>query len=259
MKVVKIMEFNRVKLTFSYDGTDFYGYQVQPGLRTVQAVLDETLTEIYDQDIRTTAAGRTDRGVHARGQVVHFDLAETPIPLEKLIMILKTKLPADIRALEADYVPANFHARYDAVRRTYKYYIDNQVYPDILRARYTYHVTEPLDLKAMQEAGQVFLGEHDFTSFCRARTDTEDKVRHIFDLAIDREGGEVGEIVITITANGFLYNMVRIIVAALVQVGLGRLTRDDLLGMLSGANRELCPYISPANGLVLWQVDYKTI
>jgi len=239
-------------IIFGYDGTDFYGYQVQPSDRTVQQELDRALTEVYRCEIQTFASGRTDRGVHAVHQVAHFDVVTT-IPIDKLPKIINAKLPNDIVVKHAQAVSLDFHARYDVTHKTYCYSIDNQPTPDILQRRYSYHVAAKLNVTHMKLAAEYLIGEHDFTSFCSQKTTVEDKIRTIYSINIRKSKGNIR---IFVTGNGFLYNMVRIIVGALIEVGKGRLQPIDMKYILDAKDRTRGSVTAPPHGLILWDVAY---
>ncbi|OEF97906.1 tRNA pseudouridine(38-40) synthase TruA [Desulfuribacillus alkaliarsenatis] len=242
----------RIRLIFSYEGTDFYGYQIQPNGRTVQAELDKALTAVFNTEVRTTASGRTDRGVHAIHQVAHFDV-QTTVPLEKMVKVINSKLPNDIVAHLVETVASDFHARYNVKEKTYCYMIDNHQTANIFNKRFSNHVEKKLNTRRMREAAEYLVGTHDFTSFCSHKSDVEDKVRTIYTIDIRSTKGLIK---IFVTGNGFLYNMVRIIAGALIEVGKGRLAPDDLKDMLSAKDRTRCPITAPAHGLTLWNVKY---
>lgn len=243
----------RIKMLFGYDGTEFYGYQIQPKGRTVQAEIDRALSDVFQQEIRSTASGRTDRGVHAIHQVAHFDV-ETNIPVDKMPKVVNARLPEDISVFHTELALEDFHARYDVVEKTYCYTIDNNPYPDILKKRYAYHVAKKLNVSAMRRAANYLIGEHDFTSFCCQKTDVENKVRTIYALNIKKTEKFIQ---IIVTGNGFLYNMVRIIAGALIEVGKGRFSEQEILRMLEAKDRNHGTATAPANGLTLWNVSYK--
>jgi tRNA pseudouridine38-40 synthase len=249
---MEVSAIERIKIIFGYDGTDFYGYQVQPSDRTVQQEIDRALAEVCGCEIQTFASGRTDRGVHAVHQVAHFDVITT-IPIDRLPKIINAKLPNDIVVKHAQVVPSNFHARFDVSSKTYCYAIDNQPIPDILQRRYSYHVATKLNVTHMKLAAEYLIGEHDFTSFCSQKTTVEDKVRTIYSINIRKSKNNIR---ILVTGNGFLYNMVRIIVGALIEVGKGRLKPIDIKYILETKDRTSGSVTAPAHGLILWDVVY---
>jgi tRNA pseudouridine38-40 synthase len=242
----------RVKFTISYDGTDFHGFQIQPGLRTVQGVLTETLQTVLKHPVQIEGSGRTDAGVHARGQVVSCQVFRD-IPAEKWPIALNTRLPQDLVVRSAEYVPEDFHARFSAVAKTYRYTIDRGPYPDVFMHRYAYHHPRPFKLERLLEASRYLLGTHDFTSFCASQTHVEDKVRTVYGIHLLEEGPLLH---VFVTGNGFLYNMVRILVGTLLQVGYGKWNPPDIQEILAAKDRTKAGNTAPAHGLTLWQVYY---
>ena len=246
------MVVKRLKGVVAYDGTDFSGFQVQPDQRTVQGEIEAALHRITGEVIQIVGSGRTDAGVHARGQVFHFDTAST-IPLEKWRYILNNQLPEAIVIREVEEAAPDFHARFDVKVKEYRYCIDNGIVSDIFRHRYADHIRHPLDAARMQEAARHLIGEHDFTSFCSAKTFVEDKVRTLYDCRVEREGDLLW---VVCRGNGFLYNMVRIIVGTLVEVGQGKRQPAEMPQILAACDREQAGKTAPAKGLTMWQVEY---
>ncbi|MBX5435828.1 MAG: tRNA pseudouridine(38-40) synthase TruA [Alicyclobacillaceae bacterium] len=241
-----------IKLTIAYDGTDFHGFARQRGLRTVQGVLEEALERVLGRPTQVNGSGRTDAGVHARAQVVNWTQEYGPPP-ERYPVLLQRLLPPDIVPLEAaEAVPA-FHARYSALRKTYRYTIHQAPVEDVFTRRYTWHVPQRLDLDAMRAAAAYLVGEHDFTSFCAAATPVENKVRTIERIRLDVRGSYVD---LWCTGNGFLQHMVRIIAGTLVDVGMGRIRPCEMPAILAARDRRAAGQTAPARGLVLWQVEY---
>ena len=243
----------RFKATVAYDGTQFSGYQVQPNKRTVQSELQAALVRMHKgQDIPITASGRTDAGVHAKGQVFHFD---SPLEIleEKWRLALNTMVPNDIQIMSVEKAEEDFHARYDAVKKEYRYRLLRSTRADLFRRFYTWHVPGDLSLTAMESAAQVMTGTHDFTSFCAANTSVKDKVRTIYSCEILQEEDEW---VIRVTGTGFLYQMVRIIVGTLVDAGKGKLTAGDVLRTIEKKDRSAASLTAPPQGLFLWCVNY---
>ncbi|MBX6352433.1 MAG: tRNA pseudouridine(38-40) synthase TruA [Thermoflavifilum sp.] len=242
----------KVKLIIAYDGTDFHGFARQQGLRTVQGILEEVLAGVLGHPVEVFGSGRTDAGVHARAQVVHFQQEKGPPP-EKWPYILLRRLPPDIVAVAAEPVPDDFHARFSVRWKTYRYSIARGEVPDIFRRRFTWHVPGPLNLDEMRQAAAALVGTHDFTSFCAAATPVEDKRRTIAEIRF--EPGE-RELHIYCTGNGFLQHMVRIIVGTLVQVGQGRRAAAEIADILAARDRRAAGPTAPPQGLVLWSVEY---
>jgi tRNA pseudouridine38-40 synthase len=245
------MALPKIKLVIGYDGTDFHGFARQPGLRTIQGVLEEHLARIHNQPVEVFGSGRTDAGVHARAQVVHFEREAGP-PAEKYVYLLRRSLPPDIVPISAEEVPGSFHARFSVVTKTYRYTIQRAAIPDVFSHRYSWHEPTPMNVQVMQEAAAELLGEHDFTSFCASATHVEDKVRTISAVQLEERGTYLD---ITCSGNGFLQYMVRIIVGTLVDLGEGRLQRG-ITEILLAKNRTVAGRTAPARGLCLWQVDY---
>lgn len=244
----------KYKLTVAYDGTNYSGFQVQPNHVTIQGVLQDVLQAMHRRDIKVTGSGRTDAGVHAQGQTIHFE-SELTIPDVKWVKALNSMLPEDIRVLAVEEVDPTFHARFDVVQKEYRYKIDTSNVQSPFRRYYAFHVPYSLCLSAMREAAALFVGTHDFTAFSSVKSDVEDKRRTIYALDVIDENG-AGELVIRCVGNGFLYNMVRIIVGTLIEVGKGRLSIEQVQQALQVGERELSGPTAPPHGLYLWKVSY---
>ncbi|WP_139492768.1 tRNA pseudouridine(38-40) synthase TruA [Brevibacillus dissolubilis] len=243
----------RLKAVVAYDGTDYSGFQVQPDVVTVQGTIEEALFRVTGETIQIAGSGRTDAGVHARGQVFHFD-TKSGIPIDKWAFVLNNQLPDSIIIQSVEEAPIDFHARFDVKVKEYRYCIDNGKVADLFRHRYADHIRFPLDVEKMQEAARHLIGTHDFTSFCSAKTYVEDKVRTIYDVRVEREGQFVWVIC---RGNGFLYNMVRIIAGTLVEVGQGKREPDEFPAILAACDRERAGKTAPAKGLTMWAVFYE--
>jgi tRNA pseudouridine38-40 synthase len=241
-----------IKLTIAYDGTDFHGWQRQPGIRTVQQVLEDALHEVTGEVVSTTASGRTDAGVHALGQVVHF-LTASRHTTETFVRALNAHLPADVRVWTAIEKPQAFHATLDARSKRYRYVIDNGAYADPFQLRYSWHVRRRLDTAAMAHASAALLGRHDFHSFETDWPNRISSVRTIFDVAVNRAGDRV---TIEVEADGFLYNMVRAIAGTLARVGTGKRPESWVAEVLAAENRAEAGPTAPAKGLFLIKVRY---
>lgn len=241
-----------IKLTLSYDGTDFHGWQRQPALRTVQETLENALEQLTGTRPSTNASGRTDAGVHALGQVVHF-LTISRYSNETFVRALNAILPHDVRVLAAEEKPQAFHATLDAKSKVYRYAIDNGAVADVFQRRYCWHVHPRLDAAAMARAGQFLVGRHDFRSFETEWPNRTSSVRTIFGLTVERSGSFV---TIEVEADGFLYNMVRSIAGTLVLVGAGKRPEGWVADVLAGENRVLAGPTPPAKGLFLVRVCY---
>ncbi|MEC1550581.1 tRNA pseudouridine(38-40) synthase TruA [Bacillus rugosus] len=244
----------RLKCTISYDGHLFNGYQVQPGKRTVQDELEKALAVLHKSKDRipVVSSGRTDSGVHAAGQVIHFD---TPlsIPAERWPYALNALLPDDIAVKQAEIADDGFHARFSAVKKEYRYFVYTEKYPDVFKRHYAYHFSYHLNVQNMREAAKHLIGTHDFTSFCATKTEVQDKVRTIYEL----DWTETNDgLQMRITGSGFLYNMVRIIVGTLLDAGIGKISPADVKSMLEAKDREAAGRTAPGHGLYLWNVYY---
>lgn len=240
----------RYKCVVAYDGTQFSGFQVQKNLRTVQAEIEKALLPITKVPVVIYPSGRTDAGVHASGQVIHFDI-DRNIGAEAVKRALNSRLPADIRVVSAVGVDSRFHARFCAIAKIYEYYIDFGTVNPLLR-RYRYYCPYRVDIARFKEAFSVYTGTHDFRSFAK-ESGLEDTVRTIFSIDFCEEGSLM---VIRFTGNGFLRHMIRILVAMALEVGRSKITVDDLKSILEQKNRQLAPKIVPPAGLVLRTVKY---
>jgi tRNA pseudouridine38-40 synthase len=244
---------NRYKCIISYDGSGYSGYQVQPNKRTVQSQIEAVLAKIHKgSHVRISASGRTDAGVHAKGQVIHFD---SPLSLleEKWGLALNSMLPEDISVLAVEKVDPAFHARFDAEGKEYRYFLYQSPKRDPFQRNYAFHYPYPLNLEDMREAYKYLLGTHDFSSFCSARTEVEDKVRTIETIEITQEDERV---CFRFIGNGFLYNMVRILVGTLLEVGSGKRKPKDIMEILEKKDRSYAGKTAPGQGLYLWKVYY---
>jgi tRNA pseudouridine38-40 synthase len=268
----KVTNLRTWKVTLAYDGTDFRGWQVQPGETTVQGELKAALGRVTGESPLPQGSGRTDAGVHALGQVASFTL-EAPIPPQNLLRALNRTLPPSIRIVETGTVPDTFHARHSAVAKTYEYRIFREAICPPVLARYVLACPWPLDLEVMQTAGRLFEGEHDFLSFAatdpdlssrNSELDLEDEeetkataIRTIFSSTWEQKQGEAGELLVyRVRGNGFLHHMVRNLVGTMVDVGRGRLKTEDIPGILAARARAAAGPTAPAQGLFLHSVEY---
>lgn len=245
---------NRVKAIVAYDGTNFAGYQSQPNMRTVQSEIDKALVKIHkSKTAHSVASGRTDAGVHANGQVIHFDTPLT-LPPDRWRMALNVLLPTDVRINGVTYVDENFHARYSATGKTYVYKWTYAEVQSPFDRNYTVHLGNwRPDVDKMKEAATYLIGTHDFTSYCSSKTATSNRVRTIRLLTLERVGEEL---VMTIEGDGFLYNMVRTIAGMLLAVGIGWNPPEDLQRILVLRDRQAAGKTAPAHGLYLESVTY---
>jgi len=243
----------RYKSIISYDGSGFSGYQVQPNKRTVQSELEKVLAKMHKgKSIKVSASGRTDTGVHAKGQVVHFD-SPLPISEEKWELALNSMLPEDISVLSVLKVDSSFHARFDALGKEYRYLLKLSKKRDPFQRDFAYQFPYELNLEAMKQASLFFIGTHDFTSFCSARTEVLDRVRTIETIDFLLEGDFL---TLRFVGNGFLYNMVRILTGTLLEVGTGKRRPEEIVDILDQKDRRFAGKTAPAQGLYLWKVFY---
>ena len=241
-----------IKVVLEYDGSNFAGWQQQVRGRTVEAELKRALREITARDHVVNAAGRTDAGAHAEGQVVSFH-TDVSIGPRRLMAGLNARLPEDIAVLSAEEVPDDFHARYSARWRMYRYrYLDRTARPAIERGR-CWHVRGPLDVEAMSEAARALVGRHDWTSFCSASEPANDRVRGMRSTRIARRGEFVE---LELVAEGFLRGLVRSIAGALAEVGRGERPPEWVGKVLRARDRHQAPRTAPAGGLTLLEVIY---
>jgi tRNA pseudouridine38-40 synthase len=241
------------KLTIAYRGTGFSGWQCQTAKRTVQECLETALGKIWGQKISLQGSGRTDTGVHALGQIASFN-APRRHAAPDLLRALNANLPHDVRIVKCRLVSPAFHARFDAIGKTYRYLVWNHLVQDPFTLDTHWHVPRPLDLAAMRRAARKLLGEHDFASFTsNPGYERETTVRTMRRASITRHGAVL---TFHFTADGFLYRMVRNLVGALVKVGLGRISADDFGQILRACSRSEAPATAPACGLYLVSVNY---
>ena len=240
------------KLTLCYDGSRYKGWQRQGNTEnTIQGRLETLLSRLLEQPVEISGSGRTDAGVHARAQVCSFG-AETALDCETLLAMIRRYLPEDIGALALCDAPERFHARLSCREKTYVYRIWNSDEPNVFARNYLYTTREPLDTPAMEQAAARLLGRHDFSSFCGMKM-KKSAVRELREVKLERLGGELR---ISLTGDGFLYNMVRIIVGTLIQVGRGERRPEDMEAVLTARNRAAAGFTAPAKGLILWEVRY---
>jgi len=241
-----------IKLTIQYDGTHYHGWQSQENAVTVQDVLENAVKEITGVRPKIIGCSRTDTGVHAKMFVCNFK-SETVIPNRKLPLALNTKLPRNVVCLSAEDVEDNFHSRYHAKKKTYTYYIQNSQFPDVFKLDYAWHYPYKLDIEEMKKAAVAFLGEHDFIGFAASGFTVKTTVRTIYSLDVEKEDDLVK---ITVTGNGFLYNMVRIIAGTLAFCGCGKLNAADMPEIIASCDRKRAGITAPSQGLYLTEVYY---
>lgn len=240
----------RYKACVMYDGCNYSGWQIQPNARTVQDEIEKALSVLTQQTISITGAGRTDRAVHAIEQVFHFDCDKVFMNFEKAI---NSQLPEDIFVTSCERVPSEFHCRFDAKWKFYSYAVNTSNYNPLQR-NYAFQLCEPLDLDKMMEVSEIFIGEHDFTSFNATKvSEVEDQTRTIYSIDISENAGIIS---FDVVGNGFLRHMVRMIVGTLIEVGRGNLLREDVEKMLEAKDKNSVHYNAPACGLYLIKIGY---
>ena len=241
-----------LRLDLCYDGTRYRGWQRLSGVdNTLQGKLEQTLSRILDEPIEISGSGRTDAGAHALGQVANFH-CENPMTSEEILSQLRRYLPEDIGIYSCSEVHPRFHARLNAKTKTYRYRIWNSEKPCVFQRRFVTVLPEKLDLDAMEQAAKLLEGEHDFSAFCAAKSKKKSTVRQVHRIQIQRRGEELH---FDFTGNGFLYNMVRIMVGTLVEVGMGLRTPESVLELF-GASRAEAGHLMAAQGLCLMEVTY---
>ena len=241
----------RVMLIVAYDGTDYHGWQFQPGVPTIEGELNRALGELLGEEIQVIGASRTDAGVHALCNGAVFD-TNTRIPAEKISYALNQRLPDGIKIQKSMEVPRDFHPRHCVSRKTYEYRILNREFPLPTKRNYSHFTYVHLDVKKMQKAAEYLVGEHDFKSFCAVGAVVQTTVRTIDKLSVEKQEDEV---VIRVCGGGFLYNMVRIIAGTLMEVGKGNLMPESIKEILASRDRSAAGPTAPACGLTL--VDYQ--
>ena len=242
----------RVKLIVAYDGTNYHGWQTQPNAVTIEEVLNHHLSELLKEEIKVIGASRTDAGVHALGNVAVFDTSAR-MPADKISYALNTRLPEDIRIQDSCEVPSDFHPRFQKTTKTYEYRILNRRFPDPTRRLNYFFYYYPLDVVKMQEASLYLVGEHDFKSFCTEKPEVTNTVRTIYSLNVIKEGDMI---IIRVTGNGFLYNMVRIIAGTLIRVGGGFIEPQQIKKILEAKDRTLAGETARPEGLTLIGIRY---
>lgn len=241
-----------IKLTIEYEGKDYKGWQKQPNNLNIQGEIERAIKNVTGEDVDLIGSGRTDAGVHAFGQVANFKF-NSDFPIEKMATAINSQLKKSIRVLKAEEVDLDFHSRYNCHKKTYAYMIDNSEQGTAIYRNVTYHISQPLDIEAMQKAADYLVGEHDFSSFKSSGTSSKNSVRTIYNAQILKEQQRV---IIMLTGSGFLYNMVRIIAGTLVEIGLGHMKPTEMKNILEAKNRQMAGKTLPAQGLFLMSVDF---
>lgn len=242
----------RVKLVLQYDGTEYHGWQRQAAVPTIQAVVEDTLATIVSEQRVVHASGRTDAGVHALGQVAHFD-TRSRLPASTIVRAMNARLPPDIAVASAEYAAPNFHARYSAKRKTYCYQFHVAPYESPFFRRYFEHVFRAPKIERMRAAAAQLVGTHDFRSFAAEMSSVEDTVRTLFALRVFRLKSGIR---VFASGSGFLMHMVRTLAGTLLKVGLEKLPVEVVGDILEARDRRRAPAAMPPHGLFLWRVDY---
>lgn len=244
-----------IKLTIEYDGTDYAGWQKQREGGTLQQEIETALSSLTKEDIKVTGSSRTDSGVHAKGYVCNFKTSST-IPSEKFARALNSKLPDDIIIIKSEEVDLEFHSRYDSKGKTYSYTVLNRLQAGAMYRNYMYHVSKKINIELMREAGKYLIGTHDFAAFKNSGSNVSSTVRTIMNIEIIRRKHTIK---FFITGDGFLYNMVRIIVGTLIEVGIGKIEPTYIKDILVSKDRHLAGKTAPARGLCLEKVYYEEL
>ena len=243
----------RIMLIVAYDGTDYHGWQLQPGVPTIEGELNKALTALLGEEIQVIGASRTDSGVHALCNAAVFD-TDTKIPAQKIAYALNQRLPEDIRIQKSKETEPDFHPRHCASRKTYEYRILNREFPLPTKRRYAHFTYVPLDEEKMRQAAGYLKGEHDFMRFCASAAVVETTVRTLYELEVIRDGEEI---ILRVCGSGFLYNMVRIIAGTLMEVGRGNIEPEKMQEILQAKDRSAAGPTAPACGLTLVRYEWQ--
>lgn len=242
-------------LYIQYDGTKYSGWQTQANAPSVQESLERAILRATGERVMLHGAGRTDAGVHALCQCASFE-SHTTIEASRLAKAINTKVPRDVDVYACREVPLSFHARFSPHRKTYAYTILNSPNVDVMHRLYEWHIRKPLDVQAMRQAAAYLVGEHDFTSFMHIGAIVKSAVRTVYALRVEQKDHRI---IIQITANGFVYNMVRIIVGTLVRVGLHKMDPESIPALIEARQRALSGMTAPAKGLCLVDIRYDDL
>lgn len=242
-----------IKLLIEYDGKEFNGWQKQPNKLNIQGNIEQAIKQVTGEEVQLNASGRTDAGVHALGQVANFK-TNSKIPIDKFPIALNTKLKRSIRILQAEEVDDKFHSRLSCKRKTYRYVINNSIQGTAIYRNLETNISIKLDVSKMQEASKYFIGEHDFKAFKASGTSNKSSIRTIYDAKVYQEGDRI---YIELTGNGFLYNMVRIIAGTLVEVGMNKISVEQIPNIIKSKERKNAGKTLPPQGLYLVKVEYN--
>ena len=249
----EVIKVRNIKLTIEYDGKDFNGWQKQPMKLNIQGTIEQAIKQITGEDVNLNASGRTDAGVHALGQVANFK-TNSKIPIEKFAIAINSKLKRSIVIKKAEEVDERFHSRLSCKRKTYRYIINNSPEGTAIYRNLETHIPQKLDVEKMKKAVKYFEGEHDFKAFKASGTSSKSSIRTIYEANVYQENEKI---MIELTGNGFLYNMVRIIAGTLVEVGFGKLEPEKIPEIIQEEKRENAGKTLPPNGLYLVKVMYS--
>lgn len=242
----------KIALLMQYDGSAYYGWQIQKNPQTIQGYLEQALEKVFGQKIGIVGSGRTDSGVHALGQVAHFEIDKCGIPLRNLWKALNREHPDDIRLIASAGVSDQFHSRFAATRRAYLYQLTTR--PNVLHRHTQWYIRFPLDVVKLHQTCELILGEHDFSSFCYAGTETENMVSNLY--SAQWEIHDSGLLYFKVSADRFLHHMVRMLVGSMIEVARGKWALDQFSALLKTPNRQSHTITAPAHGLALMQVSY---
>jgi len=241
-----------IKLILQYDGTLYHGFQIQPEVSTIQGMLQKTVCDLFNEEIKVYGCSRTDAGVHALRYCAGFNF-NNPIPADKIALVMNNKLPSDIRVLSSELADDDFHPRFSTKSKTYQYTINTDSDAGVFTRCYEWQLKKKLDIGLMKEAAEYIVGTHDFCSFMTAGSEMESTVRTVYSLEILDENPIVK---IRINADGYLYNMVRIITGTLVFVGLGKIRPGDVGEIIEKKDRNFAGPTAPPQGLALYEIYY---
>ncbi len=242
-----------IKLTISYDGTGYHGWQKQRGFKTIQGTLERALKKIFKENIKVTGASRTDAGVHAIAQVANFKVKRIKIPLNKIPYVLNNALPEEIRIIDCASVNNNFHSRKSAKSKTYLYVISNAPVQSPFSTRYSWHIPYKINLSKMRRAAKMLEGKHDFKSFMSAGSTVRSTMRNLKEIRIQKKDSQI---MIFFKADGFLKQMVRNITGTLAEIGMGKREPEEIRNILNARDRKKAGLCAPPNGLFLLEAKY---
>lgn len=246
-------KMRKIKLKIEYDGTNYHGWQIQKNANSVQETIEQAISKLLGTKVGIVGCSRTDVGVHAYGQIAHF-ITDSTIPGDKFSYAINNLLPNDIVIQHSEEVSDDFHSRYSAKGKKYRYLIYNAAHASAIMRNRTYHVRPELDFDKMQEAAKHFIGEHDFAAFQATGGQVRSTVREIYSMELCKKDDNL--ISIEVSGSGFLYNMVRIIAGTLIYVGMGKIEADEIPSIIDGLDRTRAGKTAPAEGLYLMEIYY---